>query len=436
MRFNLIVHARIKLVLWGLICSGMLSWAISCRAEDTQNLKIEADIARNNASNSLAQEKTGQVDGLKDKVVRGGNVHIGKNQIIHNDLIVRGGSVIIDGKVQGDCIVQGGLIHINGHVLGDVTARGGNIAVTDSGVIGGDIMSYGGQININGLVNGDVQAFGGNIKLGPSAVVNGDVATMGGHLEMDEKAQVHGEIEQNDVSQLEQIPENLMSNWLNVPAFWEKYHAFSKFSLFYVKLAILGILVLLTALLVRERVARVAQTMQDDFWRSMGFGVLIEICITPVLILLCISCVGIPFVPIAALILLAAVIMAYSAVSFIIGKRICPVTTPVLLSIMLGFLLLHCLFFFARLIAFGSWPRFGFEFILIFINFLVVWFFITVGLGAVWTTRFGGNLPAGMSIMQCSAPISNTSSEQPKGKEKEVDHGSTLNNNEKENKDK
>ncbi len=57
-----------------------------------------------------------------------------------------------------------------------------------------DLVAIGGSITVEGRVQGDAVAIGGAIRLGENASVNGDVVTIGGRLWRDPNAVVKGDI--------------------------------------------------------------------------------------------------------------------------------------------------------------------------------------------------------------------------------------------------
>ncbi|MRR09132.1 hypothetical protein EG831_03400, partial [bacterium] len=77
---------------------------------------------------------------------RQGNVYVAKGDTVEDDLVTRGGSITVDGVVQGDCAALGGSIAINGSVTGDVAAFGGGVTLSEGGEVSGSIASFGGSL--------------------------------------------------------------------------------------------------------------------------------------------------------------------------------------------------------------------------------------------------------------------------------------------------
>lgn len=77
-------------------------------------------------------------------------VTVGPNERIDDDLYAFGGSVTVQGTVNGDLVAFGGNIRVTGGVTGDVIAAGGNITL--DGQVGGSVRASGGDLTINGRI--------------------------------------------------------------------------------------------------------------------------------------------------------------------------------------------------------------------------------------------------------------------------------------------
>ena len=101
--------------------------------------------------------------------VRGGDTYVlPRGEVIHDDLYVSGGEVIIDGTVEGDLVVAGGFVEVNGVIMGDLLATGG--AVIIAGAIQDDVRTVGGAVILSGSVGDDIFAAAGGGWPGSSAI--------------------------------------------------------------------------------------------------------------------------------------------------------------------------------------------------------------------------------------------------------------------------
>jgi hypothetical protein len=115
---------------------------------------------------------------------RGGDTFVlPAGEAISDDLYVGGGTVIINGIVNGDVYVGTGTLIVNGQISQDLVAGGGNITI--SGIIGDDLRIAGGSISILGEIKGDVIAGGGNVIVSKDAVFGQDLIVGAGSLVME-----------------------------------------------------------------------------------------------------------------------------------------------------------------------------------------------------------------------------------------------------------
>ena len=87
------------------------------------------------------------------------NYRLPAGEVLEDNLYVAGGSIIIDGKIDGDLVAVGGYIEVNGEISGDILAAGGAIVV--NGPVAGDVRIAGGGLTLNGPIGGDLVSAGG-----------------------------------------------------------------------------------------------------------------------------------------------------------------------------------------------------------------------------------------------------------------------------------
>ena len=337
---------------------------------------------------------------VNSKDARQGNVYIARKDTVKDDLVTRGGSITVDGVVEGDCAALGGSVSVNGTVDGDVAAFGGGVAVAESAKVTGQIASFGGSLDIRGTAGDDLACFGGSVNLGPKATVDGDVASMGGTVKKADGARVKGEIKNLSLGALDQFIPGAVQQvqpWQERP---HPEHRVMGFVTALVVVAAIGFLVLLVALFFPRHIERMAGAIEHDFWTSAGIGMLFEVALGPALLMMVVSILGIPLIPIAVLLLLGAVLMAYAAFGLTVFRKLTHAIDPTrystIAAILLGYVIINVLYLAASLVR--ILPALGFvSGLFIAINVLVTWFGLTIGLGAVWRTRFGTrseNVPA------------------------------------------
>jgi cytoskeletal protein CcmA (bactofilin family) len=109
-----------------------------------------------------------------------GNVVIGANEVINDDLYVFGGTVDVQGTVDGDVVAAGGTVTMNGVTTGDVIATGGTVNLT--GEVRDSVRVAGGTVLIHGPVRADVLVGAGSVHLGPRARVGRDLVAAAGSV--------------------------------------------------------------------------------------------------------------------------------------------------------------------------------------------------------------------------------------------------------------
>lgn len=95
--------------------------------------------------------------------------------------------------VTGDVFVTNGDVEIAGRVEGDVGVISGDLHLTESGVVESEAFVMSGDAQIAGRVGGDMSVMFGDMELESTAVVERDLMVMSGSLQRHEGAQVYGD---------------------------------------------------------------------------------------------------------------------------------------------------------------------------------------------------------------------------------------------------
>ncbi len=183
------------------------------------------------------------------------------------------------------------------------TFIGQNITVPANEEVKGDITVVGGDADIAGRVDGDVTVVGGTLNKEPGAVITGDVNEVGSSL----------------ASYVPFIPtasSSAMARENHKLMMWLAY----------------SVIVLLAFLLFPVRVRAALDRVEHHPGLSAGVGVLALVAVFPIMILLIISFIGWPLIPVEIIAVFAAVLIGHAAVSMLLGRRlyelILPRTTP------------------------------------------------------------------------------------------------------------
>jgi hypothetical protein len=214
-------------------------------------------------------------------------------------------------------------------VADDVTVFGGSVEV--DGRVDGDVTAFGGPIEIEGEVRRDVTAIAGNIRLGEDSEVGGEVTSVGGRVEREPGARVRGSINEQRGWHGPVLPGREGWRSWQGPR-WSPVGWLGDMIWPIAELLFLALLVLLVVAIARPTVERVGTRAGHDPLKSFIVGLLAGILFVPafvvVSVLLAISIVGIPiliilillfvFVGIPAFVI--AILVGHSSVAWRLGK--------------------------------------------------------------------------------------------------------------------
>ena len=394
-------RAGALMLVGGLCCTG-LAFGQPQGAQEAQEAQEEASTALEEARERLdealeeaGEQAQGAIEGaierledlerdlngieeelvdLDNKVAFGSTVRVGRDEVAH-DIVSIGGGVKVDGQVRGDAI------------------------------------SIGGTAKINGRVTGEVVAIGGDVELGPEAEVLGDIVTVGGRVRREDGSSVLGEVSEVDWGDFEW---NWGGDWFDGwdgdwfpgvgdrPPFFRlgKVFEFVQSIIFTVLLIALSGLVLLVA---PKGVGRVRSAASSDLWIMFAVGLGVEVFFIPVLVivslLLAVTIIGIPFAlllwPVALIGLTAAFVFGYAGSAAAAGnwcrrrfQGAGRVAAGSFGALALGVLAIQALALVADLLGFLGLPWF-FRVMFWIPGVLICYLAWTIGLGAVFMTRFG-----------------------------------------------
>ena len=199
---------------------------------------------------------------------------------------------------------------------GDVVSVLGDTRV--SGELSDSAVAVLGSTYIDSKVNGDAIAVLGNVELGPEAEIGGNVVAVGGSVERDPGAIVHGSIQNIFVGHF-----GGLRTWIHQCLFYGRPLALAHglgwaWGLAFTFLALYAAL----ALLFREGLTRCVQTFEAQPGQSV-LAALIAMLLTPVVVvLLCITVVGIAAVPFVIFGLFCAGLFGKAVMLAWIGGRV------------------------------------------------------------------------------------------------------------------
>lgn len=169
-------------------------------------------------------------------------------------------------------------------------------------------------------VKGDVTVIGGNADI--AGTVDGDVTVVGGTLTKEPGAQIAGEQKQIDTNLGSYVPFVPYSVNSRIERENHRLMVWLAYS----------VIVFVAFLIFPARVRAAIDRVEHHPGLSAGVGVLALVAIFPIAVLLFISFIGWPLIPVEFLAVFAAILIGYAALSMLIGRRlyelILPRTTP------------------------------------------------------------------------------------------------------------
>ena len=201
-----------------------------------------------------------------------------------------------------------------------------------------DAVAVGGSVFVDGIVDGDAVAVGGSVHLGEEAIIHGDAVTVGGTIEEAEGSIIYGTTVDVGSFDFTDIFENshFFDGRRGIPGI--------PMGLKFIPLIGLFALVLLLAVLMPIELSTVASNVKNEPIIMFLWGMLGVILIVPMAVMLAISIVGIVLIPIEILAVFLATLIGYIAVAIIIGKKLLRALNTdnpsIVLSALLGVLLI------------------------------------------------------------------------------------------------
>jgi hypothetical protein len=205
----------------------------------------------------------------------------------------------------------------------DLVRFGGNVTVGRDEVVEGDVVVIGGSADIDGEVTRDVTVIGGSLNLGPEAVVRRDVAVIGGSLNRSPGARIDGKVDDVGVGTQVPLGRRLGRNF----PLWMPFLRVGGLvgTLLRVTLLILSTLVVVA--LGHRFVEAIADRTAAEPLRSGFAGLLAELLFVPMVVItivvLAVSIIGIPLlilVPFAIVLAVVPMLVGFTGVAYQVGR--------------------------------------------------------------------------------------------------------------------
>lgn len=249
--------------------------------------------------------------------------------------VVAAGNGVFDGQI----IVGRSFALKSGETLsGDLAVVGGSVSIEQGAKVEGNIAVVGSMLRIDGEVTGDVAVVGSLANLGETAYVGGNVAVVGGSLQRAEGARVAGRVVgvvmsgagwdgEVTILPMESPAMPTPPELLEFPSLFRSVPPISRdlwrgIPEAFVKGVGFALLAMLLMLFLAQPAERVSQTLISRPVLTGAVG-LLSIVVTPLLVVIMVMTILlIPFIPIIAWALVAALLFGWISLGYGIGQRL------------------------------------------------------------------------------------------------------------------
>lgn len=205
---------------------------------------------------------------------------------------------------------------------GNLNVIGGVVEINETATVNGNLFVLGGLVTIDGTIKGDLTAIGGTVNLSETAVLEGDLISPVSYININPNAQILGEetnqwiIPSAGLEQLSNLPTPTY-NPQTYTAVWVLTQI-GKYLTYTLVLFALGALLLLV---MPKSADRMVTAVGNKPWHIFGYGTLTTIVMFSVLFLSITICL-IPFVLLAGLVYMTALLVGWLSLGYLLGKRI------------------------------------------------------------------------------------------------------------------
>ena len=301
----------------------------------------------------------------------GVNTIVKEGEKIDGGLSVFGANIEIAGTVNGGLEAFGANIIVSGKNQGDLKFAGANVIL--SGEFLDIVNGAAANLTISGIFEDDLEVRAARITIAPTAVIKGDLAYSTALFERKEGSQVMGKVIQLETEEGEAWARNKRQQ--------EKDPDYLAKGLFWIISTIALIIVgLLVNYFLPKQTEEIVSTIAGSIWKSLGIG-LIFLIVAPLCIIISLfTAIGIPAGIISAFLYIIMIYISRVYVGLWIGRKF------------LGN-------FKESFTAFFFWPFvtgtiiIGILFLIPVIGWLLRFFLLLIGLGAMWQVLWNSAKP-------------------------------------------
>lgn len=230
-----------------------------------------------------------------DLLAAGGN--ISATASTSQDVMLAGGEVNLSNAVGGDARLVGGRVNVRADVAGDLVILGGEVQIAPESLVHGDLVVAAGTVLVSGAVSGQANLNGGDVTInGP---ISGDVLVRAGHLTLGRQALIKGKLTYYSgeaavltpgAKVLGQTDYHFSEQFNNKARPWRGW----SFGTLLIKFLVLWLGASLLGTLLGKQTPKIVGDNLNRFWKNLLLGLGFFLLWPIVAILFCISLIGLP----------------------------------------------------------------------------------------------------------------------------------------------
>jgi len=299
------------------------------------------------------------------------NTIVKEEEKIEGGLSAFGANIEIAGAVNGGLEAFGANIIVSGKNQGDLRFAGANVNL--SGEFLDIVKGISANLTISGIFEDDLEVRAARITIAPTAVIKGDFAYSAALFERKEGSRIMGKVVQLETEE--------GKGWARNKHQREKDPDYLAKGLFWIISTIALIIVgLLVNYVLPEQTEEIVSTIAGSIWKCLGIGLIVLIVAPLCIIMSLFTAIGIPAGIISVFLYITMIYISRVYVGLWIGRK---------------------LFgnFKESFTAFFFWPFvagtiiIGILFLIPVIGWLLRFFFLSIGLGAMWQVLWNSVKP-------------------------------------------
>jgi len=301
----------------------------------------------------------------------GVNTIVKEEEKIEGGLSAFGANVVIAGTVKGGLEAFGPNITVSGKNQGDLRFCGANVIL--SGEFLDVVNGWAANLTLSGIFEDDLEVKAARITIAPTAVIKGDFVYATELFERKEGSRIMGEVVQLDTEEGKAWKRNRHQQ--------EKDPHYLAKGLFWIISTIALIIVgLLVNYLLPKQTEEIVSTIDGSIWKSLGIGLIFLIVVPLCIIISLFTAIGIPAGIISAFLYIVMIYISRVYVGLWIGRKLFGNSKE-------------------SFSAFFFWPFvagtiiIGILFLIPVIGWLLRFFLLLIGLGAIWQVLWNSFKP-------------------------------------------